>query len=446
MLKAQKIDSLSVLVVDDNPGVAESHARIVEEMGHRSIVRTNPEEVEELIDRNPDINFAILDIQMPKLDGLELLRRIKLKKPDMGVVMATVVNDIEKAVFATKRGAYNYLLKPLKPERFKAVFNSYLENHPKSFSDDPRFSIFKTCCPTFKEIFRRIQMFAEADVPVLIEGETGTGKELIAQLIHSVSRRRNDDFIAVNVAALSDQLFESELFGHRKGAFTGALAEHKGYFEEAGQGTLFLDEIGELGMEQQKKLLRVLQSRNFTRLGETQNRTLEACIIFATNRNLREEIEAGQFRDDLYYRLASHVITLPPLRERPGDVELLSRYFFEKYCVQYGRNLEGLGEEALEMLKTYSYPGNVRELEGIISGAVLIEQMDNIQASSLPSYVTYERKTDQSLESSKYREVMRVLAECGGNQTQTAKKLGVARGTLNRWLKEFKEEKKEFNS
>jgi len=429
-----------ILVVDDNIEVAESHAGIVKDLGYDVLIQTNPELVEEQITKNPDINLVISDICMPKLDGLELLRRIKLLKPHINVIMATVINDLEKAVFATKRGAYNYLLKPVKPERFDVVLQSCLSNNPETLEKDPKFSAFKTKCSSFDEIFRRLKMYAAVDVPILIEGETGTGKELIAQMIHTFSERNSANFVAVNVAALSNQLFESELFGHRRGAFTGALTEHKGYFEEAGDGTLFLDEIGELGMEQQKKLLRVLQSRNFTRLGETQPRPLKARIVFATNRNLREEIKNNNFRDDLYYRLASHVLSLPPLRERKGDVELLSQYFFKKYCAQYGRNLDGISKEAMQVLKSYSYPGNVRELEGIISGAVLIEQSAQVQSISLPEFVTYEQKaeSDKGLQVSKFKEIMKTLAECDGNQTHAAAKLGVARGTLNRWLKEFR--------
>jgi len=358
----------------------------------------------------------------------------------MGVIMATVVSDIDHAVKAIKQGAYNYLLKPLKLEKLKRSLDSFLDSCPQSITNDPEFALFITKSPKFAEIFRRIKSFAKADVPILIEGETGTGKELVAQLIHSLSGRLGNKFVAVNTAALSENLFESELFGYRKGAFTGAFGDHKGYFEDCGKGTLFLDEIGELGREQQKKLLRVLQNNTYVRLGETKEHAQESRLIFATNKNLSDEVLNKSFRDDLYYRINSHTIHLPPLRERPEDIEILSQFFLEKYRTQYGRDIYSISEEAMERLKGHSFPGNVRELEGIMSGAVLIEMQGQIQADSFPDHVVMDSYLPSTLENSKYREVMKVMAQSDGNQTQAAKKLGVARQTLNKWLKEYREQ------
>ncbi|HVR86546.1 MAG TPA: sigma 54-interacting transcriptional regulator, partial [Planctomycetota bacterium] len=269
-------DSPNVLVVDDDRAVAASHAHLLEGIGYRPVTQTVPEDVEPHLARHPNIELVLLDIQMPGINGLDLLHRIKLRRPDVGVVMATVVNDVEHAVRAIKAGAYNYLLKPLQRNDVERVLQSYFSNQPRSITEDPRFKPFVTQDPAFVELFRRVKAFAEADVPVMIQGETGTGKELIAQLIHSLSRRSQERFVAVNLAAIPGHLFESELFGHCRGAFTGAIQDRTGYFDEAGGGTIFLDEIGELELDRQKKLLRVLQTKRFCRVGETSERELGA--------------------------------------------------------------------------------------------------------------------------------------------------------------------------
>lgn len=430
-----------VLVVDDDPQVAESHAMLVSSLGYRPMIETDSTRVETLIESNPDLALLLLDVRMPNLDGLELLRRLKSRRPHLGIVLATVVSDIESAVKAIKIGAYNYLLKPLQAERVQQVFESYFANKPKNLSSDPRFSSFITGCPLFEEIFRRVKSFAEADVPVLIHGETGTGKELVAQIIHSLSPRSRERFLAVNVSALSPTLFESELFGFTRGAFTGANRDKIGFFEEVGSGTLFLDEIGELEMEQQKKLLRVLQTNRLCRIGETNEREMKARLLFATNQDLRTRIQEQKFREDLYYRLANYSIALPPLREREGDITLLANYFLRKYCSQFGRSIEGFHSQTLEILEGHSFPGNVRELEGIVSGAVLLEQSNMIRPSTLPSHLqfAYSQKEGGALETARYQAIMKTLAECRGNQTKAAEKLGIARGTLNRLLKQYRE-------
>jgi DNA-binding NtrC family response regulator len=304
----------TVLVVDDDRDVAEEHARLLRGIGYRSLIQTVPEDVEPHLGREPDIDLVLLDIRMPGLSGIDLLRRIRLRRPDVGIVMATVVNDVEQAVHAIKSGAYNYLLKPLQSEPLARVLGSYFSNQPETLVEDARFRAFVTQDAAFRDIFRRIRAFAEQDVPVLIQGETGTGKELVAQLVHALSPRSQERFLAVNMAALAPTIFESEVFGHVRGAFTGATRDRVGCFEEAGNGTLFLDEIGELDLDPQRKLLRVLQNRRFARVGEVEERTVSARLVMATNRDLRREVEEGRFREDLYYRVANYAVTLPPLR------------------------------------------------------------------------------------------------------------------------------------
>jgi DNA-binding NtrC family response regulator len=432
----------TILIVDDDPAIVETHQSLVSELGYQAIGVTCPDQAEQILRSKADVVLVLLDIRMPGVNGLELLRRIKLLRPEVGVVMATVINDIEEAVRATKSGAYNYLLKPLGVQRLDDVLSSYFRNLPENISGDQRFRAFITQCPSFREIFRRIKIFAETDVPVLIEGETGTGKELIARLIHAISPRNGNNFCAVNVAALSPQLFESELFGHRRGSFTGALRDREGYFGEANGGTLFLDEIGELDPEQQKKLLRVLQTRAYCRVGETHERPLGCRLVLATNRNLSKALQTETFRPDLYYRFAGHAITLPPLCERTGDIPVLAEYFLRKYNSQYGRELLGFSAAAMEALCNYTFPGNVRELEGYISACVLLEQSTFIQPSTLPHHLVVDQNLEEDgedLASVRFHTIMKVLAECDGNQTRAAEKLGIARGTLNRLLKKFRE-------
>ncbi len=431
----------TVLVVDDDRTVAEEHARLLSGIGYRPVIQTVPEDVEPHLGREPAIDLVLLDIRMPGLSGIDLLRRIRLRRPDVGIVMATVVNDVEQAVHAIKSGAYNYLLKPLQTEQLARVLGSYFSNQPETLVEDTRFRAFVTRDPAFRDIFRRIRAFAEQDIPVLVQGETGTGKELVAQLVHALSPRSQERFLAVNMAALSPTLFESEVFGHVRGAFTGATRDRVGCFEEAGDGTLFLDEIGELDPDPQRKLLRVLQNRSFARVGEAEERTVSARLVMATNRDLRREVAEGRFREDLYYRVANYAVTLPPLRERPGDVELLAGYFLNKYASQFGRTVRGFTPEALDCLQAYAFPGNVRELEGIVSSALLLETGAEVGRDSLPRHLIAPVLVEQAdeLEHARFETIQRVLAECQGNQTRAAERLKIARQTLNVLLKKYRQ-------
>ncbi|HYF01031.1 MAG TPA: sigma-54 dependent transcriptional regulator [Planctomycetota bacterium] len=431
---------MRILVVDDDPAVAEHHVRLLEGLGHDARAETDPEKVDLRLGEDAAVELVLLDLRMPRLTGLDVLHRVRLRRPDVGVVMATVVNDVEQAVLAVKAGAYNYLLKPLEAGALDRVLRSYAANRPPAVVDDPRFRPFVTGDPAFREIFRRAQAFAGQDVPVLVQGETGTGKELVARLIHALSARSGEGFLAVNMAAFQATLFESELFGHVRGAFTGASRDRAGRFEEAGRGTLFLDEIGELDLEQQRKLLRVLEGGRYSRVGESAERAVEARIVLATHRDLRQDVAAGRFREDLYYRVSSYTIALPPLRERPGDVELLAGYFLRKYACQFSRPARDVSPQALALLKAYDYPGNVRELEGIVSAAVLLEPSATVQAGSLPRHLASRPAADEgSLERARFETVRRALAENDGNQTRAAAKLGIARQTLNYLLKDYRD-------
>lgn len=433
-------DEKLVLIVDDEPAVVEAHSSLVRDLGYSVIKCTDPLAVDEILTSYP-VNLVILDMRMPIRNGLEVLHELRVRNAHVGVVMATVVNDIDHAVRAIKSGAYNYLLKPLNKDRLSIVLESYFANHPKTLMGAEHNNGFFTVDPQFEEIFRRINAFAAAQVPVLIRGETGTGKELVAHLLHRLSPRCKEPFVAVNVAAISQEIFESEMFGHARGSFTGAVRDKQGYLEVAGAGTLFCDEIGEISLESQKKFLRVLQTKQFCRVGETNLCDFAATFFFATNRDLSELVSNNLFRQDLYFRLSNHEIYLPPLKERNGDIELLSDYFFKKYSSQYGRILEGIAPETINVLKSYSYPGNVRELEGIISSAVLLEQSSWLRPTSLPPHVANQAvntvSEEPNLEKIRERAIFCALSECDGNQTKAAKKLGIARETLNRFLKSY---------
>lgn len=431
-------EAKKILVVDDEASVANAHRCLLEKLGHSVIAETDSRRVLKIL-KNAKPHLVLLDIQMPFLTGLELLQRIKVSFPQTGVIMATVVDDIQKAVRAIKDGAFNYLLKPLQEPRLAQVVDSYFQTHNGSQGVVTQYPGFITKSPIFAEIFRRIRSFAEGGVDVFIEGETGTGKDLVAQLIHNFSNSVDGEYVPVNVASVSAQLFESEFFGHKRGSFTGALTDHEGYFGMASKGSLFLDEIGEISLDQQAKLLRVLQNRDYRRVGETENRKLDARVISATNKDLQSEIEQKRFRGDLYYRLASHRLVLPPLRDREGDVEALADYFFKKYRSQYGRQLESISPDVIEVLSNYSFPGNVRELEGLISCAVLLEQKPVLSLESFPRAI-HQTATPVALDlkSARVRSITEALKSCDNNQTKAAKLLGVARGTLNRWIQELR--------
>lgn len=433
-----KKNASKILVVDDQVETTATHCAMLKKLNFQSIAETNPENVISLLVNDRSINLVLLDVRMPNINGLELLHKIKSQFPNIGVIMATVISDIQEAVKAIKIGAFNYLLKPLQKERLGSVINAYYESLPTNISDESQFSYYITKEPRFSEIFQRIKVFGKVDIPILIEGETGTGKELIAQIIHSISDKSNWPFVAVNIASISESLFESELFGHKKGSFTGAFKDRKGYIEMAENGSLFLDEIGDLGLEQQKKLLRLLQNKTYAKVGDSKESPVNCRIILATNKNLNDEIMAKKFREDLFYRIASHTVSLPPLRERPKDIMLLAKFFLKKYSSQYGRNITDFNEECVAFLCKYRYPGNIRELEGIISSSVLLEQSSMISLPALPYHLKYDTNVEDDFEAMKYLAIMKALGEFNGNQTKAAVKLGIARGTLNKMLQEFK--------
>ncbi|MBX3035077.1 MAG: sigma-54-dependent Fis family transcriptional regulator [Bdellovibrionaceae bacterium] len=342
--------------------------------------------------KSKDYDLVLMDVRMPEMDGLEALTLIKEHDPRTFVVIMTAHANLNDAVAAIREGAYDYLEKPVKPEALSEIVRKALEarelvsnlalSNPV-FDDDVE-SEFVGGTSKMKEVFNLIYKLCKVDTTVLIRGENGTGKELVARAIHSNSHRKSGPFIALNCGAIPETLMESELFGHEKGAFTGAHERKIGKFQAANNGTLFLDEIGELKPEMQVKLLRVLQDKKFTPVGGHREVKTNARIIAATNRNLEKLMEDGVFREDLFYRLNVMPIFMPPLRERTEDIPALVSHFIKKFSKQHGRNIQGIEPEALDMLKRFRWPGNIRELENLIERAFIVENSNQITVSSLP--------------------------------------------------------------
>lgn len=384
----------TILIVDDEKNYPPILSAVLEEEGFATLTANSGREALEILN-NSDVDLVLTDMKMPSMDGMELLERIKTKNADLPVIMMTAYGTVERAVQAMQKGAYNYILKPFDNETLviyvnKAVSmyrvikeNRYLRDAVKlkySFSN----IIGKS--KTMQDVFEIIRKVAPTNATVLIEGESGTGKELAAKAIHFNSPRRGKPFIAVNCSALAENLLESELFGHEKGAFTGAIAMKKGRFEMADEGTLFLDEIGELSQSLQVKLLRVLQEKVVERVGGVKPLSVNIRIIAATNKQLKEEMEQGRFREDLFYRLNVVNIVLPPLKQRIDDLRLLIDHFIKKYADERGSDtpVKGLDNEVERLFNNYNWPGNVRELENVIERAMIMCPAEIIRVSDLP--------------------------------------------------------------
>jgi DNA-binding NtrC family response regulator len=403
-------------------------------------------------------DLVLLDMDMPEVSGIDVLRHVRQHHPGVETIVITGVGDVQLAVESMKLGAYDYLCKPVDADRLVTSIDRALERSrmrdelhrlreqvgQQSSRFEEAFEGFVTRDKRLLRALARVEQIAQSDNNVLIWGESGTGKELVARAIHRVGSRASKPFLAVNAAAFAAALFESQFFGHERGAFTGADASRPGLFEEADGGTLFLDEIGELEPAVQSKLLRVLQSGEYYRIGSTKQRGADVRIIAATNKDLDVEIEEGRFRRDLYYRLNVSSIYLPPLRERKGDVELASYYFLEKYCRANGKEIHAIGDPVLELLDGYDFPGNLRELENVIAGAVVLERTETLHVSSLPAYLrkaaavqraTVREDLRQTLAEVEARHVRAVLEAAKGNRTAAARILGISRVGLLAKLK-----------
>jgi len=438
-----------ILVADDDQVARELLAEALGREGYRVRVAASGEECLRMAEAEV-FDLALVDLRMPGLDGLAVLKGLAPIQPDLPVVILTAFASIETAIEAVNAGACDYLSKPFRMEEIKVVVRRTLESRRLvrenlQYRQDlqARFGVEALTgqARQMVEIYKLVARVAALDTTVLIEGETGTGKELAARAIHHASARASRPFVVVDCTALPEALFESEVFGHERGSFTGAVSARRGLFETSTGGTCFLDEIGELTAPLQAKLLRVLQEHTIRRVGGNEAIPVDVRVVAATNHDLRKLVADGGFRDDLYYRLAVVTITMPPLRERSMDIPLLARHFLDKLAHASGRATKRISPEALSLLTAYHWPGNVRELEHVLERAVALSSSDVVLPDDLPAQVRREPEhaprlpaAEMTLEDVKRWYVTKVLEDMGGNKLRAAEVLGIDRRTLYRIL------------
>ena len=443
------------LVVDDDPDMREMVHDMLKDRGHHVTTAASGDEALRRLSEG-DYGAVLTDLRMKGMQGTELLTEVKRLYPNVGVILMTAFGSVETAVEAMKHGASDYVTKPVKKDELIRVVERVLREASlrqevsrlrKEVHKEYSFHQILGKSKAIQAVFDLIRRVADSPTNVLITGESGTGKELVAKAIHYNSDRKEAPFIPVNCAAIPEQLLESELFGHMRGAFTDAKADKRGLFEEAQKGTLFLDEISELPLMLQAKLLRAIQEREIRRVGANKSVSVDVRIIAATNLNLGEEVKAKRFRDDLYYRLNVIELKLPPLRERREDVPLLVEAFLKKCADARRKDVKGVSESALAMLMDYAWPGNVRELENVIERAVTLSRGEKIVPEDLPQAVQGARgdrrvldeaaERTLSLEAVEKEYILKILDRTGGNKYQAAHALGIDRKTLYRKLAEI---------
>ena len=393
------MEEKKILVVDDERSMREFLGIMLAKEGFRVTQCPDGEtalhQVEEEI-----YDLVIMDIRMPKMDGITVLERIKEMAPETVVIMITAFASTDTAVQAMKKGAYDYITKPFKIDEIKLIIRNALERKALEKENillkrlvETKFSFDNIIgqSPKMVAIYELMEKVAQTKTNILITGESGTGKELVARAIHFNSPRKDKGFVTLNCGAIPENLLESELFGHMKGAFTGALYNKRGLFEVADDGSIFLDEVGELPLSMQVKLLRVIQDKEFTRVGGTEPITVDVRIISASNKDLEEAVREKKFREDLYYRLNVIQIKLPLLRERREDIPLLAEHFFKKYAQELGKNIREISPDAMKLLVNYDFPGNVRELQNVIERGVALEARDILTVENLSSYMEEQR-------------------------------------------------------
>ena len=435
-----------LLIVDDELSVRDSLGKWFREEGYEiGTAESASEALTRMAEAHWDV--ALLDIKMRGTDGIELQRRLHELDPDLIVIMMTGYASVETAVTALKNGAYDYVSKPLDPDEIAHLVKKALA-HRRAEKENVRLreTVSEVTRPgelvgqsaALRKVFEAVETVGPTDATVLITGESGTGKELVARAIHAASMRRFHPLVAIHCGALTETLLESELFGHEKGAFTGAQYRKKGKFEIAEGGTVFLDEIGDITLKTQTDLLRVLQEHEITRVGGNQVIKVDFRCIAATNKNLETLIEDGRFRPDLYYRLHVFHIELPPLRERREDIPLLVDHFVRKFALAMNRRITSVSADAMNLLRAQPWPGNVRELENAVERAMVVAQEPELRESDFilkPQPIA--ESSDKSLQEIERTHILRVLDECGGNQSRAAEVLDIDRVTLHHKLKKY---------
>jgi len=448
---------MKILIIEDEPSMRVGLSCTLENKGYKIVTAENGADGLQLFAKE-GFEIVITDLRLPGADGIEVLKSIKSTSPDTGVIIITAFADVKNAVEAMKEGAYDYISKPFNPEELLIVIDRFLKHKflelenislKEKIREREQFQFIIGASPAMQNIFETTEVVAKTDSSVIIYGESGTGKELIANAIHNLSPRKDKPFIKINCAAIPETLLESELFGHEKGTFTGATQRRKGKFEIADGGAIFFDEIADMPLTLQAKLLRVLESHTFERLGGNEQLTVDVRTIYATGKNLKDEVKAGRFREDLYYRLNVLPITIPPLRDRKEDIPLLVRHFSEVFCRKLGKADLAVAPAAMESLVSYNYPGNVRELKHAIEMTVTLCRGNKIELCCLPDEIRGARITHdvftlscngapltERVKTFERETIKHVLEETHGKKKEAAKKLGISRETLWRKLKE----------
>jgi two-component system response regulator AtoC len=435
-----------VLVVDDESIVRESLSDWLSGAGYSVDVAASGEEALQIL-KKKQIIIMIADLVMPGMNGIELMKKAREIVPSISTVIITAHSSIQTAITAIKEGAYDYIEKPFCPEKVEHLVKNLLEHHclveenillRQRIRDRFQFEGIIAKSPKMLKIIELIKTVAPTSATILITGVTGTGKEVVARAIHRQSLRRSKPFIATSCAALPESLLESELFGHERGSFTGAVARKKGKFEAAHKGTLFLDEIGEINANTQIHLLRALEEKKITRVGGNEEIAVDVRVITATNKDLRTSVKQGEFREDLYYRLKVVTINLPPLKDRKEDILPLAEHFLRKYAKENNKGDKIFSPEVIEFMLNYSWPGNVRELENMIEHGVILSKDDAIAIAELPQDITYPAPLEEkTIEAVTRNHILHVLEEVEGNISKAARILGIRRMTLYNKLKKY---------
>ncbi len=439
---------VKVLIVDDEAIIRDALSDWLKDIGYQVFTAENGQKALNVIEKEKP-GIMIADLVMPGMDGIELMKKAKAQQPDIEVIIITAYASIPTAITAMKEGAYDYIEKPFCPERAELLVKKLAEHRElieenlslrQKLEDRYRFENIIAKSSKMQRVIEVIKVVAKSNVTILITGESGTGKELVARAIHSQSDRSSKPFVAVSCAALPESLLESELFGHEKGSFTGAYAQKKGKFEFANGGTLFLDEIGEMSANIQVHLLRVLEEKEFTRVGGNEPIKVDVRVISATNKDLRRAIEKQEFREDLYYRLNVVNIELPPLRERKEDIPLLAEHFLHKFAAENRKEVTEFSPDVIESLLAYDWPGNIRELENSIERAIILSRDSSITTADLPQEnvsLVSSASIGKNLKEVEKTHILNVLRETGENYSEAARILGVSRMTLYNKAKEY---------
>ena len=439
---SQTAAPVRILIAEDDAEMLELLSRVLREEGFRVLTASDGHQALARIEEG-DFDLVLSDVRMPGPDGMEVLRRAMASRLHQPVILMTAFGSISSAVEAMRAGAFHYLTKPFNLDDLLEIVNGaatqirQLRSIHAEAGDAAFPIVFRS--PAMARLLAMAGEVAPTTASVLIAGASGTGKELLARAIHAISGRGQRPFVPVDCGAIPEGLMESELFGHRRGAFTGSVADKAGIFEEADGGTLFLDEVGNLPASMQAKLLRFLQDRRFRRVGDTVERSVDVRVVSASNRDLSEAVAEGAFREDLYYRLAVISLAIPALRERREDIPPLVYHFIRQFNAEGGYAVEGVRPDALELLVDHPWPGNVRQLENVVERAVILRKAGLVQPSDLPPEMgsTAAGDSSRSLDELERQHILQLLEECGGNRSRVARILGISRRTVYRKLRQY---------